>query len=272
MGHARKFRPDNPEGNFNTKEPTQGDIVIDKPEAFFHSPVKNKDLQRIAGNLFLVLNAKDGKLQTQSISRSKPGFNFKPSDLVDITFYIPDQFRSPLGKPVTVWLYLPVGLPKYDYFKQRVEMLKKGITADPDQEAEMVNKMRSGLGMASDPAAIAGYVKLQRQIENMLKQNMDPTLELKRAFADDSDAKSPGFVKLLRTHNLNLLADYLEGKDIRRSQDKLGQAMQSKVAQMSQPKDGGDSLWNKFVQRQKQQDTAPKKDYDAIWNRAFQPS
>jgi len=257
-------------GNFHTKEPQIGDIVIDRPEAFFKSPGKNKDLQNIAGNLFLINKSDGSSLSTQNISRSKPPIHFKTKDLADLTFYIPAEGRRVLPtKESNVWIYMPAD-PNYDIFRKKMEMLKGKAPMAPEDERIAISRLKTGLGVSGEPTQMAGYVKLDARIKEMLKQNMkdQATLELKRAFADDPNTQQPSFIRSLRKNNLHTLADFLEGKDITQSQDELDRRMKQKAMVPAMPaKSNVEDIFARALQKAKTPVSTDS--LEAKWDAAF---
>lgn len=253
-GLVRKYRSDDHDANYDTKSPNVGDIIIDNPVAFFATPKKNKNLQNIAGNLALIMSAKDERFNTKSISSStlKPDTTYNKKDLVDLTFYIPEQSRKLGSKAANVWMVLPVDYKgnykgkEYDYkfFKNKIEKLRANKTLDAGEEKEAIGQMQKALGMNTRTESMGNLTKFQDRLKNMLDQGQyaDVDAELKR-WAEDPSVRNPPFLPILRKHNLNILADYIEGKDYKRSQDNFDKLAQKKLSQISQTPKDNDSEW-----------------------------
>src|SRR5690606_5852676 len=125
--------------------------------------------------------------------------------------------------------------------------------------------MQQALGLDTRTAYMGNLLKFQNRIEDMLAKGIDPTLELKK-FAEDESVRNPRFLPILRKHNLNLLADYLEGKDIRQSKGNFDKIMQAKS--LEAPKPVATDKFDTLFKMHKSAEEAPKPDTsDETWNK-----
>lgn len=186
-----------------------------------------------------------------------------------------------------VWLYIPANNTQlkmaYDKFANKLSQQPDSIDhAKAADEAEAAERTKSldtkvnFLGMdakdvvnkQADQDKLAFYKKLNSQATTMLKMQEDPTLLLKRAFADDERAKDPQFIDYLKRKGATTLADYLSGRDIKKlfsgPEDDLNQRVAAKKAQLA-PKVNHDDQWNNLFAKKKE----PEADLDDKWQAAF---
>lgn len=258
--NRRELRGDvGDKATFNAIEPAVGDMIVDNPTTFFRTK-NNQELQSLIGSLFAVTQDKGKVVATRPmrVSKKKP-IDVSKNDLADLSFYYPNFSKK-------IWLYLPQD-SKYDAFRQKYEMLKK--QKDPEVERAMTNKVRQELGTSTEPIQMNGYRKLEKTVHDMMLTGRgNPALELKRVFADEPRAKDPLFIRSLRKNDLNLIADYLEGKPLGSTQDELGRRMQA--AQMPPAQNSKvDDVFAKAVARAKAPPPAAD-DLEAKWQQALQ--
>lgn len=277
------------------KSPQQGDIIITATATFFRGPkarsfYKDGPGPRRQTNTkinpwFIDGREQNGMVQAVYIPNPAVKKQFSAEDILhDVTDAYPAQDR--MGR--NVWLYIPsddpakqkMFLDAYNKFMSRhhsdpAEFARQADQAEDQEKAQhlalkasLMDDPTKAVHQHADNERLGFYKHLASQVTTMLKSNEDPSILLKRSFADDENAHRPEFIDWLRRKRLDVLADYLSGKDIRaafaKPADDLNQRLAAQTVARPEPAAAQDDAWGKLFQMK-----APEKNLDQKWNDLF---